>query len=42
MRKYQILTKFTKEEHTRIIEKAQELGLPKSTYIRYEILKVVK
>jgi len=42
MRNYQILTKFTKEEHTKIINKAQETGLPKSTFIRYAILKAIK
>jgi hypothetical protein len=42
MRNYQILTKLTKKEHTQILNKAKEIGLTKSTFIRYAALKAIK
>ncbi len=41
MRNYQILTKFTKEEHQKILNKAKEVGLQKSTFVRYAMLKYI-
>ena len=42
MRDYQILTKLTKEENELIEKKAKEIGLPKSTFVRFVTLNAVQ
>tara|TARA_B100001939_G_scaffold321580_1_gene311294 strand:+ start:2184 stop:2318 length:135 start_codon:yes stop_codon:yes gene_type:complete len=39
--KEQILTKFSKESYEKIVSKAKEQGLPKSTWLRYIALKSI-
>ena len=41
MKEYQILTKFNKESYIKISEKAEQLGLPKSTWVRMITLKAL-
>lgn len=38
----QILTKFSAESYDKIQEKADELGLPKSTLVRWVMQKAIK
>ena len=42
MKEYQILTKFDKESYTKISEKAEQLGLPKSTLVRFILNKAMR
>jgi len=39
--KEQILTKFSKESYEKIVSRAKEQGLPKSTWLRYIALKSI-
>jgi|TARA_B100001057_G_C22434692_1_gene788806 DNA-binding MarR family transcriptional regulator len=42
MKEYQILTKFNKESYIKISEKAEQLGLPKSTLVRFIMNKAIR